>query len=358
MTKSNTIDSYEQFFDLVSKEQLFEFGLKNIISIEKSLATDIWTELKNDILQKVKNKLYVRSSGRDGKGNNLLIAMYKEVFGIDIEIDKTNNAKPTQLLVKATGYRKNKTIFNYQVSHVFGLTKNVYCFTAPWNIVFIPKIIDPFTGHEAKGAYVNEFQSLFKKYIYEEYKELIDDYNCMIRKQYPAIKAFFEREIQKDPKRLNDYLKDFQEIDVLNELNNSKSKENIAITNLDKKGKSMKGKRKGCKVVYNGSVSIYNAMNRTVLGVMKTICENHKYTESELRLVFPDSVAKEVESGFSGFATVFIEIDKANEHDFFIEEPIKIKNKVIAISKQWNSSNFRNFIAAVKKSFDIDITDN
>ena len=43
-----------------------------------------------------------------------------------IEIDPTNNTKPTQLLERNTGYRKNESIFNYQVSHVFGLTKNVF----------------------------------------------------------------------------------------------------------------------------------------------------------------------------------------------------------------------------------------
>ena len=133
------LDSYEQFFEIVSKEKLFKFGLDNIISIDAEHAKNLWDELKTNVAQNTNSKLFIRSSGRDGKGNDLLKAMYKDVLGIDIEIDSTNNTKPTQLLERNTGYRKNKSIFNYQVSHVFGLTNNVYCFTAPWNIVFIPK---------------------------------------------------------------------------------------------------------------------------------------------------------------------------------------------------------------------------
>lgn len=46
---------------------------------------------------------------------------------------------------------------------MFGRTKNIYAFTAPWNIVYMPKILDPFTGHEAKGEMVDEYRMLFQK---------------------------------------------------------------------------------------------------------------------------------------------------------------------------------------------------
>ena len=158
------INSYEQFFDLFPKDNFFDFGLNNIITIDFDKATIEWEEL----VQRVKNKssdLYVRSSGRQGTGNDTLKALYRDVFEININIDKTNNQKPKRMLQNLTGYRVNKTIFNYQISHVYGRTKNVYCFTAPWNTIFIPKIIDPFTGHEAKGSFVNEFQLLMRNKI-------------------------------------------------------------------------------------------------------------------------------------------------------------------------------------------------
>ena len=40
-------------------------------------------------------------------------------------------------------------------------TKNVYTFTALWNMVYLPKIIDPFIGHEAKSEIVDDNQAAF-----------------------------------------------------------------------------------------------------------------------------------------------------------------------------------------------------
>jgi hypothetical protein len=68
------------------------------------------------------------------------------------------------------------------VSHIFGRTKNPFLFEAPWNIAFVPKIIDPFTGHETKGCWPDEYQELFSKSIRNRYKGFIDDYNSLIKK--------------------------------------------------------------------------------------------------------------------------------------------------------------------------------
>ena len=71
-------------------------------------------------------------------------------------------------------------IRNYQVSHVFGRTKNVFAFTAPWNIVYVPKMLDPFTGHEAKGEMISEFTRLFQQRTYKNFEPLIEDYNNIV----------------------------------------------------------------------------------------------------------------------------------------------------------------------------------
>ena len=68
-------------------------------------------------------------------------------------------------------------IQNYQVSHVFGRTKNAFAFTAPWNIVYLPKLLDPFTGHEAKGEDVAEFTRLFQAQCYQKFEDMILDFN-------------------------------------------------------------------------------------------------------------------------------------------------------------------------------------
>lgn len=201
------LNSYEQFFQICSKESFFDFGLKNIISIEPERARVLWNNLKSRVGNK-STDLFIRSCGRNGNGNNIVKTLYKSIFELEINVDPSNNTKPTQLLEQNTNYKKNKTIYNYQVSHVFGQTKNVFCFTAPWNIVFIPKIIDPLTGHEAKGDFVEEFQSLFQSYIYEKYKEMIDEYNEIMDLVYPIIKSWLENQTSD----VDTYLKDFKKI--------------------------------------------------------------------------------------------------------------------------------------------------
>jgi len=204
-------DAYEQFFQLLPKETFFNFGINNIITIDNGNVYYQWKEL----LRKINNfddNLYVRDFGRNGNENNNVKKLYKEVFNIDIKFDPTNNAKPKQLLQTFTEYEVNKTIFNYQISHIFGNTKNVYCFTAPWNIVFIPKMIDPLTGHEAKGDYVKEFQILFKKYIFQKFNREIMEYNEIINKLYPKIELWVDKNILE--KKKESYLKEFKEIKI------------------------------------------------------------------------------------------------------------------------------------------------
>lgn len=212
-SKITSIDSYKQFFDQFPKESFFQFGLDNIISIERDIAQRIWFQLKDGI-DKYSKTIFVRSSGRNASGNSILQKLYKDVFNIDVKFDPTNNAKATQMLQKATGHEKNKTIFNYQVAHVFGRTKNMYCFTAPWNVVFIPKMVDPFTGHEAIGTYVDEFKKLFVEKIYSKYKDMIEEYNEIMHRCKPKVNDWLFANV--DTTKVQDYLKDFEEIKSVN----------------------------------------------------------------------------------------------------------------------------------------------
>jgi hypothetical protein len=207
------IDSYKQFFELFSQDIFFNFGLNNIITIDKNIAKNEWKKLLEKINKK-SDDLHVRDFGRRGDGNQRLTKFYDEIFNLRIKFDPTNNSKPTQLLQNLTGYQKNKNIFNYQVSHVFGNTKNVYCFTAPWNIVFIPKIIDPFTGHESKGDYVNKFQQLFKNKLYETFFEEITEYNKIMDSKKKDIDSWVENNIEKN--KQENFIKEFRKIEINN----------------------------------------------------------------------------------------------------------------------------------------------
>ncbi len=179
-------DSYERFFaeGYISKEQFFDFGLRETIFSPYDKAEAEWESLKNRIHSN--EQVFIRGFGRDAGGTQLFIDLYKILLGnSNVRKDPTNNAEPAKLIRALTGYSKTssssyKLIRNYQVSHIFGRTKNVFSFTAPWNLVYIPKILDPFTGHEAKGKMVQDFTALFQRQAYKQFELLIEDFNGII----------------------------------------------------------------------------------------------------------------------------------------------------------------------------------
>lgn len=188
------IDSYEKFLTkYVPKEDFFDFGLNETIYIPIDKVEKEWSNLKNRIFEN--QNVFIRGFGRDAAGTHLFLKFYKNIFEhSNIVKDPTNNQQPTKLLESLTGLKKNKDIRNYQVSHIFGRTKNIFTFTAPWNIVFMPKILDPFTGHEAKGDMIDEYQKLFQQQSYDKFKYFIDEFNHIITdtKLVKNIEDYFE----------------------------------------------------------------------------------------------------------------------------------------------------------------------
>lgn len=175
-------DGYKVIFERlgIDENQFIKIGIDEIIFIEYQKAEKEWNAIKEKI--KNKEKLFIRSYGRNGINSELYLDLYKEIFNHkNIEIDQTNNNAPKKKIESLTNLKRNKDISNYQISHVFGLTKNPYCFTAPWNIVYIPKIMDPFTGHESKGELTKKFTKMFREKIFYYYKKLIEDYNSIAR---------------------------------------------------------------------------------------------------------------------------------------------------------------------------------
>lgn len=179
-------DSYERFFakGYISKDQLFEFGLSETIYPSLDKAKLAWEDLKRRV--KTNQQVFIRGFGVNSQNTHLFQALYKDTLSNDqVAVDPTNNTQPTKLIRDLTGYSKAKhskyePIQNYQISHVFGRTKNVYAFTAPWNIVYMPKILDPFTGHEAKGPMIDEYTKLFRRQSFNHFEALIADYNSLM----------------------------------------------------------------------------------------------------------------------------------------------------------------------------------
>jgi len=193
------LDAYEQFFSkgYISKQQLFEFGLNETLYAPLDKVEQEWTQLKD----KIRNNetVYIRGYGRDAAGTSFFLDLHRQLFGNNnVQKDPTNNAAPAKLIAELTGYSKTRKaglepICNYQVSHIFGRTKNIYAFTAPWNIAYIPKILDPFTGHEARGDAAREYRALFQKQAYDRFRDLIEDFNALMT---PAKLAIFKNAVE------------------------------------------------------------------------------------------------------------------------------------------------------------------
>ena len=203
-------DSYERFFSqgYISKDQFFEFGLSETIYAPLDKTEVAWQELKHRIQNN--QQVFIRGFGRNSNGTHLFQAFYADVLSNNqVTVDSTNNAEPTKLIRDLTGYSKTKSskhepIQNYQISHIFGRTKNVFAFTAPWNVVYMPKMLDPFTGHEAKGPMIDEYKDRFQRQSFNHFESLITDYNELITspKLVDAIHVYLDK-IEQD-KTLND----------------------------------------------------------------------------------------------------------------------------------------------------------
>ncbi|MEJ2898306.1 hypothetical protein [Acinetobacter sp. NS-4] len=181
------LDAYQKLFELIDKETFFKKSIENIIYIEDSKIESKWEMLKKDLLNN--DPMTIRSYGRNGRNSKLFQELYRVLFNHhSIHIDKTNNQTPTKLLKDLTPYCKKTTrlngpklrIMNYQVSHLFGRTKNPLLFTSPWNIAYIPKYLDPFTGHESQGDSSTEFKKIFNELLVKKFEIYLQDYNSFI----------------------------------------------------------------------------------------------------------------------------------------------------------------------------------
>jgi hypothetical protein len=180
-------DAYDKLFTKYPKDDFFRDALEEIIFIQAEKLQSNWESLKYKLLNN--EELYIRGHGRDAGGTELFLTLYKHLFNHDkIKKDPTNNLKPTQVITTLTGLdktihkdtAKRERIQNYQVSHLFGRTKNPLLFTAAWNIAYIPKYLDPFTGHETQGKYRREFQTLFNDKIFNLFQAYVNDYNDFV----------------------------------------------------------------------------------------------------------------------------------------------------------------------------------
>ena len=174
-------DSYYDFMSHfgIKPKAFFDWGMKAIIFPPLEKVESEWKDLKERIQNNC--EVLIRGYGRDAHGTNWYLDFYKYLLNNShVKKDGSNNSRPQSIIKKLSGLTRNKDIYNYQVSHIWGRTKNIFLFEAPWNICYTPKIIDPFTGHETKGDLPGKFQSYFFMYAQKRYRKFIDDYNSII----------------------------------------------------------------------------------------------------------------------------------------------------------------------------------
>jgi hypothetical protein len=187
-------DSYQAFFEhfKIDFSDIIKFGIEiDTIYPDKNEIKSHW----DNLIKSIENNevVYIRGYGRDAHGTGLYKELYRILLKNDnIKKDSTNIAKPTQLLQNITNYSKTvnkdngtkQKISNYQVTHIFGRTKNPFLFTAPWNIVWKSKMLDPFTGHESKGVNTTIYKNAFLKKTKGLYHEYINEYNILVSKYF------------------------------------------------------------------------------------------------------------------------------------------------------------------------------
>lgn len=177
-------DSYQVFLDSfqIKIDDLYRWGISSTIFPDVTAVDKEWKALKQRVF--TNQTVYIRGYGRNAHGTQLFIDLYKNVFNnSNVKVDPSNNTAPQKNIELLTKLKRNKDILNYQVSHIWGRTKNILMFEAPWNICYTPKLIDPFTGHETKGNWPKEFQKEFTAHAHNMYQTFIDDYNQLLKQQ-------------------------------------------------------------------------------------------------------------------------------------------------------------------------------
>lgn len=173
------IDSYELLLSqYVSKEDFFKFGLEKTIYISNDKAEIEWQNLKKNISN---NKTVFIRGFKTSAGMHMAFDFYTKVFeNKQIKKDPSNTQNPSKIIEKLTGYKKGKDLKNYQLTSIFGRSRNILAFCAPWNIVYIPSILDPLLSVDANTEIAKEFKRRFLQHSYEKFKPFIEEFNLMV----------------------------------------------------------------------------------------------------------------------------------------------------------------------------------
>ena len=173
------IDAYEALIpEYLSQEDFIRYGLEKTVYIPDDKVKEGWEDLKKQINS---NKKVFMRGVKDNNITRMFFDYYKDIVKNErIAKDPSNTQNPAKVIEDLSGIKKSKDLRNYQLTSIFGRSRNIFAFTAPWNIVYIPNLIDPLLSAEANNELSKEFQKDFQKNAYEKFKPQIDEFNKIV----------------------------------------------------------------------------------------------------------------------------------------------------------------------------------
>jgi len=173
------LDSYEALIpEYISKEEFFRFGLEKTIYIPDEKVKQEWKSLKERIAS---NKPVFMRGLKENSTNLLFFEFYHKVFkNAQARKDPSNTQSITKIIEDLSGLKKSKDLRNYQISSVFGRSRNIFAFNAPWNIVYTPNILDHLLGADARGSLAEEYQRVFFEHCFKKFRPYINEFNDIL----------------------------------------------------------------------------------------------------------------------------------------------------------------------------------
>lgn len=184
-SEKKTIDSYVEFINKFcdnSNKTFMEYGISKCIFCEdtkelKEHMNKIW-DGKLLKCRFIGNKVAKSSDNyKSWMENNLTYTFYNEVLKLTVSPDGSNNTEVKKMINNCEYVKKEQKILNFTISHIFGRTKNIFAFTAPWNVVYVPHMFDQLTTGKGNGQLVQIFETMLKYECIKKYRHEIKEFN-------------------------------------------------------------------------------------------------------------------------------------------------------------------------------------
>lgn len=225
---------YRHFFDNkeITVKDLWDFTLENMIFIDNQEGI-IFSDRVQDYLTNGEKGILLAGATNPFEEQIHYKNIYRILFpGVTFKFETIKNATPRKFLEALTGVKETDPpmqiylkLRSYQVLHIFKRVHNPYAYLAPWNIIFIPKVLAPFLTvnekyviprfltsnqkefYEKHIEELPEFEVAVKRYIYDRYQQEIDDFNEEMKVLKKKVIPYLEEVRQKEGEEVYETIK-------------------------------------------------------------------------------------------------------------------------------------------------------